>query len=106
MPKANKNILFTFLILHILSKCLNHMEDACKMLNDRPKVERGRSYCVGATNCRELRFYTYDNYRGPDIADMVGHMDKFHVALNCLNSSVLMREKNCSPFGYYWFTLR
>ena len=30
------------------------------MLNDRPQVERGRSYGVGATNSRELKFYTYN----------------------------------------------
>ena len=57
-------IYFFLAVIHLfdiayLSKCLIHMEDACKMLNDMPKVERGRGYCVGATNSRDLSFYTY-----------------------------------------------
>ena len=58
------SIIFFLAFIHLfdianLPKCLNHMADACKMLNDMPRVERGHRYCIGATNIPELSFYIY-----------------------------------------------
>ena len=58
------SIIFFLVVIHLfdianLPKCLNHMEDACKMLNARPKVERGIRDRVGAANSQELSFLMY-----------------------------------------------
>ena len=78
------------------SKSLNHSETPFKMINYGPRIQRLRNTSGTLYKCQEP-------YK---IADIVCYMDKFHVASNGLNSSILMREKNCSLFGYHWFTLR
>ena len=55
-------------------------------------VEKGRSYCVGATNSWELRFYTY-NIKVLRSQIWCALWKKIHVASNGLNSSILMQEK-------------